>query len=936
MHMKKSVALLVLFLLISGLIAYWEYGHRQLFDTPPWQNGLNLENLSKVTSDSDKNLYLIHHSKQSIIKVNDKGVLKFQIKQSESKADSLFSFNDLTVGPNGELYVLRTELDNYGLYVRGERIERYTSGGKLDRVFKQIEYSGEEDRNRMLRIGEVRSLRTDGQWLYYFVDQGERVTLNRISLSDNKEEEVYSAKIPPEWQIAQIIGTSLDTTFFTTKKGDVYRFDANGQVIRIYPADDHPLEDLSFPVNLRVDPGGNLYYIDQNQYSISRIAVDSPGSITELVSKSRMEQMAQEGAFDVDDMQSLDLPGDGTMLLATSDQIVTMTDQGKVLKQMSKVRESAEHIRMHRAVWLLAAALLILLSACFGIVYFGIMERRVSIILKQIIVFVPIIVLSMVVLSSIVFNGFSNKMKEEAQHQMVLLARNGENLINGDLLNQIHSPDDFMNAAYQRIEAGKNFNFRRDQKVQQVGGKLMNVEREGLYSTLYKYKDGKIYIIMDDDDSVNMFKPFDVNEVNRDVVEKGGIVSWEIVDTNGNWLYALGPVYDSAGHIVGVYEIGKEMNGFLQHRKEMLANVAKVVAVVTFVIVLAFLILTFYLLSSIRSLRNSVSAMADGNWDVEVKVRTRDEVADLGERFNFMSGRIRNYIEEITKLSESYFRFVPRQFINYLGKEQIYEVELGDQVEREMSIMVANIRDFYKISKRLTPEESFHFINSFLKRIGPLVRDNEGLINKYLSSGILALFPNGTEQALQAALALRKELEAYNDELRQAGSEPIDGGVGIHKGSIIMGIIGEEKRLEGNVISENVNVATILERSTVLLGASILITENVLSSIQEPERYQYRNLGQIHLSGEDEALQLYDVYQGDFDRIRKLKDRTKADFERGIEFYQVGRFFDARECFVEVIKHNRQDLAAQLYFFICDEYFQRGSDEGFDGTLRIS
>jgi TolA-binding protein len=67
-----------------------------------------------------------------------------------------------------------------------------------------------------------------------------------------------------------------------------------------------------------------------------------------------------------------------------------------------------------------------------------------------------------------------------------------------------------------------------------------------------------------------------------------------------------------------------------------------------------------------------------------------------------------------------------------------------------------------------------------------------------------------------------------------------------------------------------------------------------------------------------------------------LKEKTKALFEQAVMLYQVGRFYDAREAFVQVIKVNRQDKAAKLYFYLCDEYFQNGTTEEWNGTLSVS
>lgn len=197
----------------------------------------------------------------------------------------------------------------------------------------------------------------------------------------------------------------------------------------------------------------------------------------------------------------------------------------------------------------------------------------------------------------------------------------------------------------------------------------------------------------------------------------------------------------------------------------------------------------------------------------------------------------------------------------------------------------------------------------------------------------MSLFPSRTVHALRAAVSMRETLEVYNGHRGKVGYRPIDIGIAIHKGPLMLGIIGEEQRLENNVISDQVNLTVMLERLTETLGCSILVTEEVMAEVKHSELFQYRSLGRVRIPEHHEPLQLYDVYQGDPDMMRNLKHKTKETFEQAILMYQEGRFYDARETFLEVIKQNRFDRAAQLYFYLSDKYYQRGTYEEWDGTL---
>ena len=95
-----------------------------------------------------------------------------------------------------------------------------------------------------------------------------------------------------------------------------------------------------------------------------------------------------------------------------------------------------------------------------------------------------------------------------------------------------------------------------------------------------------------------------------------------------------------------------------------------------------------------------------------------------------------------------------------------------------MSVLFSDIRDFTAIAEGNSPENNFKFINDYLKRMGPVIRDHNGFIDKYIGDGILALFEHA-DDAVRAGLAMIAELENFNRER----SEPVEIGIGIHTGT---------------------------------------------------------------------------------------------------------------------------------------------------------
>lgn len=312
-------------------------------------------------------------------------------------------------------------------------------------------------------------------------------------------------------------------------------------------------------------------------------------------------------------------------------------------------------------------------------------------------------------------------------------------------------------------------------------------------------------------------------------------------------------------------------------------------------------------------------------------VRTNDEIGELSEGYNEMTTRMGNYIQNISKMNEAYSHFVPRQFLDFLGKESIVDIKLGDQVEKEMTVLFSDIRSFTELSEKMTPKENFDFINYYLGYMEPVIRSNDGFIDKYIGDSIMALFGNNAEDAISAAIDMRIKLSQFNQVMTQFNKPTINSGIGIHNGKLMLGIVGSEGRMDGTVISDAVNLASRLEGLTKLYGSSIIISQDTLISLNTPSRFSYRFLDIVKVKGKNEAVYIFEVLDGDPEDIRMLKLQTKETFGEGIKLYKSGSFSQSKEAFKEVFTLNQHDMTAALYISRCKHFIENGVPEDWDG-----
>jgi adenylate cyclase len=260
-------------------------------------------------------------------------------------------------------------------------------------------------------------------------------------------------------------------------------------------------------------------------------------------------------------------------------------------------------------------------------------------------------------------------------------------------------------------------------------------------------------------------------------------------------------------------------------------------------------------------------------------------------------------------LATSYGRFVPREFLSLLGKESIVNVDLGDQIETDMTVLFSDIRSFTSLSENMSPRENFNFLNSYLKRISPVIRSNRGFIDKYLGDGIMALFPRSAADALRASAEMMSVLREYNGHRANSGYRPIAIGVGINTGKLMLGTVGEESRMEGTVISDVVNLASRLEGLTATFGTPVLVSSDVVAACADGAGQRYRYLGRARVKGKARAIAVYEVVDGG----DAGKERSRVAFERAVRAFEARRFAEARRAFEQIVAADPTDGPARYY-----------------------
>ena len=291
----------------------------------------------------------------------------------------------------------------------------------------------------------------------------------------------------------------------------------------------------------------------------------------------------------------------------------------------------------------------------------------------------------------------------------------------------------------------------------------------------------------------------------------------------------------------------------------------------------------------------------------------RGDVTNYEAIASFLASIVDNveFYNDAQKMAASFRRFVPEAFLKILNRSDFKGIELGDQVARNMAVLVCDIRSFTTLSERMKPQQVFGFINEFLAEVGPIVRQHAGFVNKYFGDGIMALFES-PNNALHSAVALIRQINSFNDRRRKQGKFSIQIGVGVNAGDLMLGTIGEAERLEGTVLADAVNLCFRLESLTKIYGAQILTTDSTLNAAPDCDKFTVRPIDLVVVKGKRNHVTLMEILDGNSDERLEKKLQTRDQYQAAFQSFEFGAYDDAEQRFRTIAKIDPEDRAARV------------------------
>jgi HAMP domain-containing protein len=321
------------------------------------------------------------------------------------------------------------------------------------------------------------------------------------------------------------------------------------------------------------------------------------------------------------------------------------------------------------------------------------------------------------------------------------------------------------------------------------------------------------------------------------------------------------------------------------------------VSTVSAAVIIASLLGLGYSVRYLKRIKTAVMKVKDGDYSVTVPVKGHDEITRIAVAFNHMSKEINDYTHNLQVLNEAYYRFLPAEILQKLGKDSVVDVKSGDNTSVSLFVMHISVIEC-KIDKvDGNDSDEFALFNQVSGIIMKEVVSSGGFAESGSQSGFICYFET-QESAHKSAFAIRKELWLNLPQIKTA--------IAVVKGGVLIGVAGSQERLYTLSVSESIKLAESIAELGAECDIGVVCAEN--ASNTRHKRY----LG-IH-----KEVCLYDCYAGESEDVFFSRNEHRELFESGVRLFEEGEYVRAKNVFIEYLKVSVQDSAAKRYLFLAE------------------
>ena len=287
---------------------------------------------------------------------------------------------------------------------------------------------------------------------------------------------------------------------------------------------------------------------------------------------------------------------------------------------------------------------------------------------------------------------------------------------------------------------------------------------------------------------------------------------------------------------------------------------------------------------------------------------------------------------EKRKIRNAFGLYLPPALAN-LVSEHPEMLKLGGD-KRELTVMFSDIRGFTTLSEGLEPEALVELLNEFLGAMTEVIFAHDGTLDKYIGDAIMAVWGAPISQsdhaarACLAALGMKARLRELADQWAQRGLPPLDIGIGLNTGPMVVGNMGSARRLSYTVIGDNVNLASRLEGLNKMYGSGIIVSESTLQAAANT--VVARELDLVRVKGKKLPVRIFEILAPADEREQWMP--LVERFNAGIAAYRARQWDTAMRAFTAVLAERTGDGPSHMYLERCREMLEAPPAPDWDGV----
>ncbi|HUU39990.1 MAG TPA: CHASE2 domain-containing protein, partial [Desulfatiglandales bacterium] len=288
--------------------------------------------------------------------------------------------------------------------------------------------------------------------------------------------------------------------------------------------------------------------------------------------------------------------------------------------------------------------------------------------------------------------------------------------------------------------------------------------------------------------------------------------------------------------------------------------------------------------------------------------------------------------KERKKIKDAFTYYVSSSVVNEMLKHP-EKLKLGGD-RKELSVLFSDIRGFTSIAEGLTPEELVHLLNQYLTVMTDIIFKYNGTLDKYMGDAIMAIYgapldlPDHPVKACHSALEMMAELKNLNQKWINEGKKPIDIGIGINTGPMMVGNMGSMQRFDFTVMGDSVNLGSRLEGANKNYKTNIIISEFTYEKVKD--EFICMELDSVKVKGKKKPVKIY--------CLAGYKDLASAQYEvidrfnQAIALYKAKDWEKALHAFENISAMDPNLYASQTYIERCHELKKNPPPADWDGV----